>query len=84
MIAESHLRAETAILDVTVPATRPWSGIVKSGQTIRIVDLEGQQAVDTDAGAARVSAASQLPGFLGSVLVVCALRNPEAGIPSPP
>ena len=47
MIAESHLRAETAILDVTVPATRPWSGIVKSGQTIRIVDLEGQQAVDT-------------------------------------
>ncbi|MBV8188615.1 MAG: DUF1989 domain-containing protein [Alphaproteobacteria bacterium] len=29
-----------------VPPERPWSRIVKSGQTVRIVDLEGQQAVD--------------------------------------
>ena len=29
-----------------VPAERPWSRILKRGQTLRIVDLEGQQAVD--------------------------------------
>ena len=30
-----------------VPARQPWSGLVRKGQHIRIVDLEGQQAVDT-------------------------------------
>ena len=30
-----------------VAAQAPWSGLVRRGQTIRIVDLEGQQAVDT-------------------------------------
>ena len=35
------------IYDFTVPALAPWSGLVKRGQVIRIVDLEGQQAVDT-------------------------------------
>ena len=29
-----------------VPAERPWSRILKRGQTLRIVDIEGQQAVD--------------------------------------
>ena len=29
-----------------VPAERPWSLILKNGQTLRIIDLEGQQAVD--------------------------------------
>jgi urea carboxylase-associated protein 1 len=33
--------------DYLVPAEEPWSGIVRKGQTIRIVDSEGQQAVDT-------------------------------------
>jgi urea carboxylase-associated protein 1 len=37
----------TAIYDTTVPARAPWSGIVRAGQVLRIVDLEGQQAVDT-------------------------------------
>lgn len=36
-----------AIYDHVMPARTPWSGIVKKGQYIRIVDLEGQQAVDT-------------------------------------
>jgi urea carboxylase-associated protein 1 len=36
-----------AICDVTVPALAPWSQIVRRGETLRIVDLEGQQAVDT-------------------------------------
>ena len=36
-----------AIQDHRVPAGSPWSGRVNRGQTIRIVDLDGQQAVDT-------------------------------------
>jgi urea carboxylase-associated protein 1 len=38
---------ETATQDHHVPAEAPWSGLVRKGQTIRIVDSEGQQAVDT-------------------------------------
>jgi len=38
---------ETAVARHLVPAEAPWSGFVQKGQTIRIVDLEGQQAVDT-------------------------------------
>src|SRR5947208_7205188 len=34
------------IYDFTIPARAPWSHIVKRGQTIRIIDLEGNQAVD--------------------------------------
>lgn len=30
-----------------IPANRPWSGLVKQGQTIRIIDSYGQQAIDT-------------------------------------
>jgi urea carboxylase-associated protein 1 len=30
-----------------IPAEAPWSGLVKKGQVIRIIDSEGQQAVDT-------------------------------------
>ena len=35
------------LLDVIVPAGEPWTGIVRRGQLFRIVDLEGNQAVDT-------------------------------------
>lgn len=37
----------TPILDVKVLAGDGWSGVVKKGQTLRIIDLEGNQAVDT-------------------------------------
>lgn len=37
----------SAVYDFVIPALAPWSGLVKRGQVIRIVDLEGQQAVDT-------------------------------------
>jgi urea carboxylase-associated protein 1 len=30
-----------------IAAEKPWSGIVRKGQTIRIIDSEGQQAIDT-------------------------------------
>ncbi len=33
-------------LDQVVPARAPWDAIVRKGQTLRIVDLEGNQAVD--------------------------------------
>ncbi len=36
-----------AVYDFTIPANRPWSHRVRAGQTLRIVDLEGCQAVDT-------------------------------------
>jgi urea carboxylase-associated protein 1 len=36
-----------ARLDEVVPARAPWSAILRKGETLRIVDLEGQQAVDT-------------------------------------
>jgi hypothetical protein len=29
-----------------IPAERPWSRVIRKGQTLRIVDSEGQQAVD--------------------------------------
>lgn len=34
-------------VDSVVPAGEPWMGVVRAGQTIRIIDLEGNQAVDT-------------------------------------
>jgi uncharacterized protein len=34
------------ILDEIVPAGRPWGHIVRGGEILRLVDLEGQQAVD--------------------------------------
>ncbi len=34
------------IYDQVVPARAPWARIVKKGQTLRIIDLEGNQAVD--------------------------------------
>jgi urea carboxylase-associated protein 1 len=34
------------VLDATVEARAPWSTVVPAGHTLRIVDLEGNQAVD--------------------------------------
>ena len=34
------------LLDETVPARAPWSAVVRAGQTLQIVDLGGNQAVD--------------------------------------
>lgn len=38
--------AGTVVHDEVVPARAPWLHLVKRGQTLRIVDLEGNQAVD--------------------------------------
>ena len=38
---------QTPIQTYDIPAEKPWSGLVKTGQTIRIEDTYGQQAIDT-------------------------------------
>ena len=43
----SERREADAAVDVVVPAGDPWSHLIRKGQTLRIVDLEGNQAVDT-------------------------------------
>ena len=32
--------------DTVVPAREPWSAKLKNGQTLRLIDIEGQQAID--------------------------------------
>jgi urea carboxylase-associated protein 1 len=44
---ESPLRHETAICDTTVLSGEGWIHEIKQGQIFRIIDLEGNQAVDT-------------------------------------
>lgn len=44
---ESYLTPDTAIIDEICPAGEPWSKVIQQGQIFRIVDLEGNQAVDT-------------------------------------
>ena len=44
---ESALDPRTAVVDVTLPAGRGWTQEIARGDVFRIVDLEGNQAVDT-------------------------------------
>jgi len=46
-LKESTLDPATAVHREIIPAGEPWMGSVKRGQHFRIVDLEGNQAVDT-------------------------------------
>ena len=36
-----------SLIDTVIPAGEPWIGTIRRGQILRIVDLEGNQAVDT-------------------------------------
>ena len=45
--AITPLDPRNALLNHTVAAGEPWLGTVERGQVLRIVDLEGNQAVDT-------------------------------------
>jgi uncharacterized protein len=38
--------SQKIVLDEIVPAGQPWSAIVRRGQRLRIVDIEGDQGVD--------------------------------------
>jgi len=46
-LIESRREPSSAVLNEVIPAGEPWVGTVCRGQTFRIVDLEGNQAVDT-------------------------------------
>lgn len=46
-ITESSLNPAQAVVDEIVPAGEPWMKRIRRGQVLRIVDLEGNQAVDT-------------------------------------
>ncbi|MFT5533810.1 MAG: urea carboxylase-associated protein 1 [Burkholderiaceae bacterium] len=46
-LCESQLDTTTAVLDVYQPAGEPWLHAMQRGQILRIIDLEGNQAVDT-------------------------------------
>ncbi|MBE0436065.1 MAG: DUF1989 domain-containing protein, partial [Methylomicrobium sp.] len=46
-LTTSQFDPDNAIYSQTVPAGEPWLHELKSGQTLRILDLEGNQAVDT-------------------------------------
>lgn len=47
MLTESPLDPTRAIYDHVIPAGDGWMHLIQKGQTLRIVDLEGNQAVDT-------------------------------------
>jgi urea carboxylase-associated protein 1 len=46
-LVESKLDPEAAVVDEICPAGEPWTKLVMQGQIFRIVDLGGNQAVDT-------------------------------------
>ena len=46
-ISKSILDPAKAAYDHVVPACTPWSGLVRKGQCLRILDVAGRQAVDT-------------------------------------
>ena len=46
-LIESRRDPTDASLNDLIPAGEPWMGVVCRGQTFRIVDVEGNQAVDT-------------------------------------
>jgi urea carboxylase-associated protein 1 len=46
-ITESLRDPSLGVFSCTIPAGEHWEGVIKKGQTFRIVDLEGNQAADT-------------------------------------
>lgn len=46
-LKESPLDPAAAVASTVVPAGEHWIRLIRAGQTLRIVDLEGNQAVDT-------------------------------------
>lgn len=46
-IVSSSRDIDQAVMNTVVPAGEPWIGVVKAGSTFRIVDMQGNQAVDT-------------------------------------
>ena len=47
MLLESRLDPASAAVDEICAAGEPWMKLILQGQILRILDLEGNQAVDT-------------------------------------
>jgi hypothetical protein len=47
MLTPSKLDPRDAVMDEVCPAGEPWMKAIRTGQIFRILDLEGNQAVDT-------------------------------------
>ena len=47
MLVPSTLDPADALVDEICPAGEPWMKLIRQGQVLRILDLEGNQAVDT-------------------------------------
>jgi uncharacterized protein YcgI (DUF1989 family) len=47
MTMHSLPNSASIVLDTEIAARAPWSAIIRKGQTLRIIDSHGQQAVDT-------------------------------------
>ena len=72
-LVESKLDPARAVYDFTLPAGEPWLHEIKKGQVFRILDLEGNQAVDTLFYSAanfseRYSAQDTLANMFGAVV----------------
>ena len=46
MSADATTGLQAITYDFVVPARQPWSRVIKRGEVLRLIDLEGQQAVD--------------------------------------
>lgn len=46
MSADATAGLKAITYDFVVPARQPWSRVIKQGEVLRLIDLEGQQAVD--------------------------------------
>jgi urea carboxylase-associated protein 1 len=46
MSADATAGLDAITYDFVVPARQPWSRVIKRGEVLRLIDLEGQQAVD--------------------------------------
>jgi len=44
---DSNLDPKNAVYDEEIRARQPWSKVIQTGQILRIIDLQGNQAVDT-------------------------------------
>ncbi len=45
--SNSNLDPKNAVYDEEIRARQPWSKVIQTGQILRIIDLQGNQAVDT-------------------------------------
>jgi urea carboxylase-associated protein 1 len=85
-IQESTLAPEAAVLDHTLPAGEPYLLAIDKGQTLRIVDLEGNQAVDVifynrDDGAEHYSATETILRQGGIYLTTGSVLYSDEGNP---